>query len=510
MKGGTSQFYPIYIDASGKIERIGEHLSHGLAKESAPEIKGCTAVFPIRDDGTEMNWGVIPSSLRVLHSDGFVRVGRHTPNKPQKYEVSYLLSGRINDIKTGKASVVGRNPDGSVIAKYITHKMKMPVSTWLRLSHNAEQFGTELVKDLLGEKKFPYPKSLYAVEDALSLFIGDKRNAVILDFFAGSGTTAHAVMRLNRQDGGQRQCISVTNNEVAADEQRALREANLRPGDPEWEQWGICDYITKPRVEAAITGQTPDGIPIEGEYQFGNLIEKEVARKFKHIGFADPTTFDLKAKKQLVALIDVLPQNLVTGDSPFIVSSDQKHTTSVLFDPESDEDWLAALEGQEHITEFYIVTPVKKRFDELKAQVSDLLGPIIKSVEDPRPMAEGFAENAEFFTLTYETPVAISHNRAFARIAPLLWLRAGSAGRRIDCLPEAGWAVVERYGLLTDLDQVDPFREAIEDQGTVRIAYVVTDDERRFQAVVRRLPAELEPVRLYESYLTNFRFSMGR
>ena len=75
---------------------------------------------------------------------------------------------------------------------------------------------------------------------------------------------------------------------------------------------------------------------------------------------------------------------------------------------------------------------------------------------DESPMAEGFEENAEFFTLTYETPVSVNHNRAFARIAPLLWLRAGSRWRRIDKLPEAGWEVVEAYGLLADVDRLHP------------------------------------------------------
>lgn len=63
----------------------------------------------------------------------------------------------------------------------------------------------------------------------------NKPNAIILDFVAGSGTTAHAVMRLNCQDWG-RQCISVTNNEVAADEQAPLWNSRLRPGDSEWEK----------------------------------------------------------------------------------------------------------------------------------------------------------------------------------------------------------------------------------------------------------------------------------
>lgn len=119
-------------------------------------------------------------------------------------------------------------------------------------------------------------------------------------------------------------------------------------------------------------------------------------------------------------------------------------------------------------------------------------------------------ENAEFFTLTYETSVAISHNRAFARIASLLWMRAGSEGRRIHEVPARGWEVADTYGLLTDLDQAGPFCEAVGSKGAIRIAYIVTDDERRFQSVARRLRDAVEPVQLYEFYLTNFRFSMGR
>lgn len=122
---------------------------------------------------------------------------------------------------------------------------------------------------------------------------------------------------------------------------------------------------------------------------------------------------------------------------------------------------------------------------------------------DEFPIAEGFEENAEFFTLTYEAPVAVSHNLAFQRIAPLLWMRAGSEGRRIDDLPAAGWDVADTYGLLVELDRAAAFCDAAAAQATLRIAYVVTDDVRRFQAVARALPDSVEPVRLYESYLSN-------
>ena len=235
------------------------------------------------------------------------------------------------------------------------------------------------------------------MEDVLRLFVRLKPDAIILDYFAGSGTTAHAVMRLNSQDSGKRQCISVTNNEVSADEQVVLRKKKLRPGDDDWEKWGVCDYITKPRVEAAITGKTADGKTIEDDYKFN----------------------------------------------------------------------------------------------------------------DEFPMAEGFEENAEFFTLTYETPVSVNHNRAFSRIAPLLWLRSGSRGRRIDRLPDAGWEVADAYGLLVEVDCATPFIKAVSKCKALRVAYIVTDDDRRFQSIARRLRDGVEPVRLYESYLTNFSFANG-
>jgi adenine-specific DNA-methyltransferase len=98
---------------------------------------------------------------------------------------------------------------------------------------------------------------------------------------------------------------------------------------------------------------------------------------------------------------------------------------------------------------------------------------------------------------------------AFARIAPLLWLRAGSRGKRIDKLPAEGWAVVETYGLLTELDKATPFVRAVGEAKEVCVAYIVTDDDRRFQAIARRLRDGVEPVRLYESYLTNFSFANG-
>lgn len=124
-------------------------------------------------------------------------------------------------------------------------------------------------------------------------------------------------------------------------------------------------------------------------------------------------------------------------------------------------------------------------------------------------MSEGFEENAEFFTLTYEAKHQVNHNLAYSRIAPLLWLRAGAQGTRIEKLPASGWAVAETYALLTDIDAATPFVDAVSQAVGLRIAYIVTDDDRRFQAIAKRLPKGVEPVRLYESYLTNFSFANG-
>ncbi len=392
-------FYPIFFNNKGEIVNVGDALPLHLKSDSVEIPKELTAVWPTpRPDGEDGRWSVVPETLRDLISRGAVKIGRVSIEDGQ-FPIFYLTSQQLAAIDSGELEVRGRTPSGVLKVYYRedSGRVSAPRTIWDKVSHSASEHGSMLLRPLIPGRKFPFPKSLYAVEDVLRLFVKEKPESIILDFFSGSGTTAHALMRLNHQDDGRRQCISVTNNEVAADEQKTLREQGLRPGDPEWEKWGICDYITKPRVEAAITGTTPNGEQIKGDYKF----------------------------------------------------------------------------------------------------------------TDEFPMAEGFAENAEFFTLTYETPVAVSHNLAFARIAPLLWLRAGSRGRRIETLPVSGWEVADSYGLLTNLDQTDAFCAAIEKADGLRIAYIVTNDDRRFQAIARSLPEPVEPIRLYESYLTNFKFANG-
>lgn len=258
-----NQFYAVFVDQeTGLIHSVGDPLSDDVETGSVPVPPGTRAVFPLTPDGKEMIWGIVPDRLRYLASKSFARVKNGDL-------VQFLNAGTVRAIEEGRVAVSGRDQWGGIEASYSAgSKRLMPKTVWVREAHNAQASGTLLLKRLVGARTFPFPKSLHAVEDSLRFFVSSKPDGIILDFFAGSGTTAHAVMRLNRQDGGRRQCISVTNNEVAADEQAALRQAGLRPGDPDWEKWGICDYITKPRIAAAITGKTPEGKDIEGDYKF--------------------------------------------------------------------------------------------------------------------------------------------------------------------------------------------------------------------------------------------------
>src|SRR5690606_3125656 len=96
--------------------------------------------------------------------------------------------------------------------------------------------GTGLLQKIVPTGAFPFPKSLYAVRDSIRLFTAHKPDAVILDFFSGSGTTLNAVNLLNYMDRGKRQCIMVTNNEVSEQEASLLKEQGYRQGQAEWEQ----------------------------------------------------------------------------------------------------------------------------------------------------------------------------------------------------------------------------------------------------------------------------------
>ena len=141
----------------------------------------------------------------------------------------------------------------------------VPGTQWRSYNHNARECGSVLLNNIIG-KRFSFPKSLYAVHDCIAFFVANKPNAIIVDFFAGSGTTLHAVNLLNAEDGGHRRCIMVTNNEVSVEEAKSLSKQGYKPGDEEWEKLGIARYVNWPRTVCSIEGHDVNGQPLKGEY----------------------------------------------------------------------------------------------------------------------------------------------------------------------------------------------------------------------------------------------------
>lgn len=128
------------------------------------------------------------------------------------------------------------------------------------------------------------------------------------------------------------------------------------------------------------------------------------------------------------------------------------------------------------------------------------------SREDTTIYSKGLAENVEFFELTYEEAETIRVDMAFEAVAPLLWLRAGAQGSRIDNRA-AGFALADHYGILFEPDCWKTFTRALANVPDLRCVYVVTDEDNLFQAVADQLPVGVDKVRLYERYLANFMFN---
>lgn len=260
-----NQFYPVYVNnETGIIEAIGDVVKQGVDRNTISVPEGCTALWPLSKDGDERLWSLIPEQARTNLEKGYLRV-KNWNKKERTGTVYYLPSGTIDDIESGKARTIGKNNDGSIIAKYEEEGTTPPKRVWNMKSHNAETYGTNVLNSILG-KRFDYPKSIYAVHDTLSFFVGNNPNALIIDFFAGSGTTLHAVNLLNAEDNGNRRCVLVTNNEMSVEEEKQLIDAGHLPGDEEWESLGIANYVTWPRIVGCIKGKDIDGNVLQGNY----------------------------------------------------------------------------------------------------------------------------------------------------------------------------------------------------------------------------------------------------
>lgn len=264
----NGQFFPIYIDEAKKtIVDIGEPMPLNTAPNDFPKREGMASVFPVNNRGEESIWRAIPETVREWVKKGYVKVSQYD-KKNNRWTLSYIPSGMQERIESGEISVVGRNEDGSLNISHIDSSQEKvsPRSVWIQRNHNATDYGAALIKNIVSGHHFSYPKSLYATHDTIRFFVANKPNALIVDFFAGSGTTMHAVNLLNAEDGGHRRCIMVTNNEVSDAEAKEMSQRGLKPGDEEWEKLGIARYVTWPRTVCSIEGHDVNGNPLKGNY----------------------------------------------------------------------------------------------------------------------------------------------------------------------------------------------------------------------------------------------------
>lgn len=261
-------FYPIFVSKTTyKVVDVGSPLPLNVDKSTVPDRPDCFTIFPIHSNGQEGCWryGSSKDQIGQLICNGYFKVSVSRKG----CTLYYLSRGEQNKINNHVFDIVGYNSDGSIIVGDANYSVPfVPGSQWKVSSHDATTFGTNLLSKYLINRDFTFPKSLYAVEDVLRFFVVDKPEALIVDFFAGSGTTAHATMLLNHLDGGHRRCISVTNNEVGPDNEKQLTKQGLRPTDEEWQSKGIARYITWERIKAAITGIATNGELVKGDYKF--------------------------------------------------------------------------------------------------------------------------------------------------------------------------------------------------------------------------------------------------
>ena len=258
-------FYPIFVSEDGKkIVEVGEVLPINEDRHSVVPPKGCVAVWPIHTDGSEGRWMHGREGFCNLISKGYVKLGKFTKTG---MAISYLNRAQIEKIESGQYIVLGYEENGAVIVDDSSYSATyIPDTQWNIKSHDAARNGTNLLQAILKSKRFTFPKSLYAVHDTIRFFVANKPNALIVDFFAGSGTTLHAVNLLNAADQGHRRCIMVTNNEVSGEEAKTLTEQGHRPGDTAWNDLGVARYVTWPRTVCSIEGHDVNGVPLKGNY----------------------------------------------------------------------------------------------------------------------------------------------------------------------------------------------------------------------------------------------------
>lgn len=508
--GRPLQFYPIYINNETlKVVKIGEPLEANASRFNIPTIEGATAVFPVRDDGLEMVWGVTGDTLQRLLDDHVVQILKNDASPYMPFTIKYLSENYKEKIENGRWEIIGEREDGSKIVIETGGKLTRPNSVWRDKRFETKTHGTALLKSIIGANRFSFPKSLYAVHDTIRYVVAEKPNALILDFFAGSGTTLHAVNLLNKEDGGNRRCIMVTNNEIGETKEKQLKKDGIRPGDEEWEKWGIARYVNWPRTKCSILGKDVNGHPLTGNYITTLNETKETDRKFTQINFL-PQEPSFKQKKSLVTQLNKqknIKLPTMETDTPFLVSEDDDYNASILFDYTKIDEWLEVLDGNSHITNYFIVTDKPAVYKKIKDLVCELMGKIKESIPMELPMAEGFKTNAVFFKLGFLDKRNVERGKQLQELLPLLWMKAGAKGQCPITVKDdyTIWGK-NHMALLKDEMYFRSFAEDLKRYPEIETIYIITDSRNAYLSMTEELKG-YKTIQLYRDYLENFRIN---
>ncbi len=505
-----NMFYPIFLNKEGtKIESVGESIPLEVNIDTIYTPHDQIAVWPLFPDGREGRWRIGRQKLLELIDKHYVHIGKVQKNRAS---ITYLAQGEQIKVENGDFPIIGYNPDGSIIVDESSYEARfIPGTQWWINSHDATQKGTKILNDIIG-RRFTFPKSIYAVHDAIRFFVANKPNALIVDFFAGSGTTLHAVNLLNAEDGGKRRCIMVTNNEVSADEATTLKQQGYNPGDAEWEKLGIARYVNWPRTKCSIQGVDVNGAPISGEYLTTCKQTVEIDRKIVQVAM-DGNSMSTDAKKSIIGLLakSKIPQNALTPNCNYILGAD--YTTSILFNVAYADEWLEALEEHSQVAEIYIVTDRKPVFNQLKNSIKEMLRPITQEESVKFSMADGFKANAVFFKLSFLDKNAVALGRQFRELLSTLWMKAGAYGvcpvLTDEITPDILIFPQNRFAVLLKESAFAELETDLANQPEIETVYIITDSEARYCTMAKNLKVK-NTYQLYRDYLDNFRINTER
>lgn len=389
LRSGTSamradrknMFYPVYVDTKKRIVvRAGEPLPFEKEPSFDP-VDGYEVAWPIRTDNSQGRWSVGTDTFNALIEKGYVQLGTYDP-KRKTFGITYISAETQKMIECGDIIVTGRDENTGVVKIEYAQEHSQAVRTvWHRTRHNAGVYGTNILSAILGKnRKFPFPKSVYVTKDSIATVMRNKPDALIVDFFAGSGTTLHAVNLLNAEDGGHRRCILVTNNEVSEAEKKDFDDRGIKQGSEEWESKGIARYVTWPRTVCSIEGHDVNGNPLKGNYLGSDLPMADGFKAnavFFKLGFLDKNLVALGRQfKELIPILwmkagaknkcpeltgDLIPEMMVLPENQFAVLIDEKYYL----------EFITELDKHPEIKTVYIVTDSEAGFRDMISGLED-------------------------------------------------------------------------------------------------------------------------------------------